>query len=82
MRRPQFSLKTLLWLTLSAALACAAGRMAERLYLGHAIATTRAELDECREELKGEIYCGVMRASLHLEASELEKKLRALEARK
>lgn len=82
MRRPQFSIRTLLWLTLVVAVCCTVGKIAERLYLRQAMAATRAELEECRKELRSPIECGVVWATLQLERERLEKRLASLEAKR
>lgn len=53
MPRPQFTLKTLLWLMAVVAIACASVRTLQKLYRLYSIATVRAQLEECHEQRSG-----------------------------
>jgi hypothetical protein len=77
MRRPQFTLKTMLWLVSVVAITCASVKAVQKLYRLRSIATVRAQIEECREQRKD--ARGEEQLVLLFQEAELRRQLKELE---
>ena len=80
MNRPQFSLKTIFWVTAVAGILFAIPRYATKFYRISLAAAVRARIEERRKEMEQPSNCGVVNASAQLELRELEETLQNLES--